>query len=321
MSFEKEFEIIENHTAYIPLNDPVLRFQGKDLTKFLQGVLSNDIHLLQKQTMIPACFLSAKGKWIAALQLFQVNDSIFVKTSSLEAQNLLQAIQPLILFSESRLEDLSQNYQWILVIGKSAPLKVKNINLPCFELKDFRLPAFLVLCPRENLEPFSTNHPFIEKPAEILNILQIESKIPVFGKDVDEKTIPLEAGLDNYFSYTKGCYVGQETISRIKHYGKVNKQLVKLKFLSSSLPLEKGAQEGFSDKIVALYKDLYCKIPLNPPSSKGENASVGKITRACYSPFYKSFIALAIIHSEAGVPGTSLMIQSPQEQIAAEVME
>lgn len=53
---------------------------------------------------------------------------------------------------------------------------------------------------------------------------------PRWGVDVDGETIPLEAGLDAALSYTKGCYMGQETISRIHHMGHVNRKLVRLRF-------------------------------------------------------------------------------------------
>lgn len=294
MSLMEEYQRVEKELGLIVLDDPVLRFQGKDLSKFLQGMLSNDIQVFKEGKEFPACFLTAKGKWIAALHLFKVGDSIFAKTSPLEAQNLLQTIQPLILFSESQVMDVSQDYQWILGIGGSALQWMDGkFPHPVFQHTGFRLPSFLILCPRQEvkiwMEPWNE---FLISP-ETLEVLRIESCIPIYGKDVDEKTIPLEAGLDSYFSYTKGCYVGQETISRIKHYGKVNKKLVKLKC----------GQEVKKDWTVLL----------------GEK-EVGKITSICNSPLFGT-LALATLHQEAKSPGTEVWVCSKEEKIKAQVLE
>lgn len=295
MSFMEEYQHIENELGLIALEDKVLRFEGKDIVKFLQGMLSNDIRLLQENQEMPACFLSAKGKWIAALHLFKTKDYIFAKTSSLEATNLLQAIQPLILFSESQVLDLSSEYQWILGIGKKALEWIPGKAVyPVFIHQGFRLPAFLMLCPRKEVTAWlETWKQFLISP-ECLEVLRIESCIPSYGKEVDEKTIPLEAGLDSYFSYTKGCYVGQETISRIKHYGRVNKRLVRLKLDSQTL-----AQAG--ENILF------------------QNKKVGTVTSSCDSPLFGK-LALATLPTEAYAPQTEVWIES-KEKIKAQVME
>ena len=65
--------------------------------------------------------------------------------------------------------------------------------------------------------------------AEALEVLRIEAAVPKWGVDMDENTIPNEAGLEaRAISYDKGCYIGQETIARIKTYGHVNRRLVQI---------------------------------------------------------------------------------------------
>lgn len=295
MTFMEEYQNVEKDLGLIALDDSVLQFQGKDLPKFLQGMLSNDIQLLKEGQELPACFLSAKGKWIASLHLFKVGNSIFAKTSPLEAKNLIQAIQPLILFSESQMTDVSQDYQWILGVGKNARHWDEKFPREVFQHEGFRLPSFLILCPRKEVKTLMNTGGNALITAETLEVFRIESGLPLYGQDVDEKTIPLEANLNDYFSYTKGCYVGQETISRIKHYGHVNKKLVKLKVESETLP-ELGAPVILNDK------------------------EVGKITSACLSPQHDSPLALAILQKDAFAEGTHLMIKNHSQNLPAKVL-
>ncbi len=318
----EEYQSIENGLGLIALNEAVLRLEGKDTHKFLQGILSNDILLLKNGQGLASCFLSAKGKWIAALQLFQIGNSIFAKTSPQEGKTLLEAIKPLILFSESSIVDVSEDYQWILGLGaKALEFAYAEFSIPSdasayshhsqelegvsFEVilnEGWRLPSFLLLLSRQSSDSFlnkllslKKDSPFQIISPETLEVLRIESGIPLYGKDVDEKTIPLEAGMDTYFSYTKGCYVGQETISRIKHYGRVNKRLARLKLDPKIL-----TQVG---EIVLL-----------------QDKEVGKVTSICKSPLFGN-LALATLHQEANSPGTEVFVCSKGEKIKAQVLE
>ena len=73
--------------------------------------------------------------------------------------------------------------------------------------------------------------------AETLEVLRIEAAVPKWGVDMDENTIPNEAGLEaRAISYEKGCYIGQETIARIKTYGHVNRQLAQIVFTGENVP-------------------------------------------------------------------------------------
>jgi tRNA-modifying protein YgfZ len=123
-----------------------------------------------------------------------------------------------------------------------------------------------------------------------LEILRIEAGIPKFGVEMDENTIPSEAGLETRaISYTKGCYIGQEVIARIKSVGHVNRQLAKLKFKETP---EKGAPLLFQDK------------------------EVGKVSSVVDSPRF-GCIGLAIVRREAASNG-SVLKHSQGEAIVVE---
>ncbi|MBI1849624.1 MAG: aminomethyl transferase family protein, partial [Planctomycetes bacterium] len=114
--------------------------------------------------------------------------------------------------------------------------------------------------------------------------LRIESGVPRFGADIDEDSLPPEVGLEGAISYTKGCYVGQETIARVKYQGHVNRQLVSVTISTPTPP----------PRFTAIYAD---------------DREVGRLTSACWSPARQAVIGLAIVRRESSEPGTALHLR------------
>jgi folate-binding protein YgfZ len=71
---------------------------------------------------------------------------------------------------------------------------------------------------------------------ETAEILRVESGRPLLGKDTDETNLPDEVGLAGAISTTKGCYVGQEVVARLRTYGRVNRRLVGFRFPAAAVP-------------------------------------------------------------------------------------
>ncbi len=317
-----EYLVIENGVGLIQLPNAVLKFHGSDCKKFLQGASSNDIKTLQNQKGIATCFLSPKGRLIAAVKLFESNEEIWGITTRREADQLIESLKTQLLFSETELINLSDQYDWVLAIGKEAnsfisevfqfsstlePLSIFTVEYSQTKISVIRdsgwnHPAFVLLIPKSKIEMVlskieqeSKKYPIQKINSETLNRLRIESGIPLFGTDIDDKTIPLEANFDSYIRYTKGCYTGQETISRIKHYGHVNKLLVKIKFET---------------------KDA---ISQNSSIWIGEK-EVGKVTSSAYSPKIEKQIGLGMISYQDAMSGTEIRIELSEKKIKGVVM-
>jgi folate-binding protein YgfZ len=112
--------------------------------------------------------------------------------------------------------------------------------------------------------------------------LRIEAGLPLFHRDMDETTIPLEAGIESRaISQTKGCYVGQEVIARVLHrgHGRVVKKLVGL------------AMEG-------------ARVPPPTTTVSVDGRDAGNVTSSVYSPALRKPIALAYVHRDFAAPGT-----------------
>jgi folate-binding protein YgfZ len=133
--------------------------------------------------------------------------------------------------------------------------------------------------------------------AEVVETLRIEAGIPSFGLDMDETRVVTETNLDDAVSFTKGCYIGQEIIARIKYRGHVAKKLTGVR-LGQDVALESGA------KILST-----------------EDKEIGGITSSAVSPRLKSTIALAYVKYDWLEPGTKVKIISAEHEYPATVTE
>jgi folate-binding protein YgfZ len=123
--------------------------------------------------------------------------------------------------------------------------------------------------------------------------LRIEEGIPLFHRDMDEDTIPLEAGIESRaISTTKGCYVGQEVIVRVMHrgHGRVARRLVGLVIDAPEAPAP-GAEVSAAGK------------------------AAGSVTSATISPRLGRPIALAYVHRDLAEPGTGLEVAGAAAQV------
>ena len=126
----------------------------------------------------------------------------------------------------------------------------------------------------------------IEADQAVAETIRIEAGVPRFGQDMDDETIPLEAGLESTaISTTKGCYVGQEVIIRVLHrgHGRIARKLAGLRLEGSVAPAP-GASVTAHDR------------------------DAGIVTSATVSPSLNAAIALAYLHRDFQTPGTTLHV-------------
>jgi aminomethyltransferase len=128
---------------------------------------------------------------------------------------------------------------------------------------------------------------------------RIEAGIPRFGVDMDESNIALEAGLeDRAISFSKGCYLGQEVISRIKTYGQAAKTLRGLRLADDIKNLPVKGDKLFYD---------------------GKEA--GYVTSVLASPALKAKVALAYVRKEANQLGNQLVMQTKEGESMANIVD
>lgn len=196
-----------------------IRIHGADAKKFLQGLVSADLGKLAPGACLPACVLTPKGLLVADCELYEETpETVLAVTRPAAAVGLLAALDKKIMLSDSTLKSLRSERAW-LVVGEGY-----DRGLPWPRLGG---PARLLL----GVDPPPDADIMSEAEFEDL---RVSAGFPWFGADMNAESLPLEARLDAAISMEKGCYMGQETVSRIVHRGHVNKILMGIRFAADA---------------------------------------------------------------------------------------
>jgi folate-binding protein YgfZ len=168
--------------------------------------------------------------------------------------------------------------------------------------RELGVPGFDVYIDRERAPAFAgalREAGAVEASEDGAEVLRIEAGRPRFGVDMDENTIPLEAGIERRaISFTKGCYPGQEVITRVLHrgHGRVAKKLVGVSVYGSVVPAR-------GDRFVV------------------DDREVGRVTSAALSPSLQSPIALGYVQRDFAAPATAVSIVHDGQRLPAKVVE
>jgi folate-binding protein YgfZ len=162
--------------------------------------------------------LNAKGKMRGEGHVIHLPEAFLLEVNP----ELAASLEKFIITEDVVIEDVSATLGEWLVIGAA------SLNLPAGTIT-FQHPLGLGVISGTPM-PATIS-------AETLEVLRIEAAVPKWGVDMDENTIPNEAGLEaRAISYDKGCYIGQETVARIKTYGHVNRRLIQCQVQSAQEP-------------------------------------------------------------------------------------
>ncbi|MBI1976976.1 MAG: aminomethyl transferase family protein [Candidatus Omnitrophica bacterium] len=282
-----------------------LELTGPDARSFLHRLTTQDIQNLPAPQLRYALLLDNKGKIIADLTIWALDNRFLVLTNSSLKERVQQHLQKYLITEEVTIRDCSDDFS---VFSLQGPLSVNflqklNTVIPSGVFVGQEDPSYFILIPKTLFDSFyntfyregksfglQTIEPVVQE------ILRVENGIPLYGKDFSEENTPPEARLFRAISYTKGCYPGQEIVARLKTYGGYRKQLVGLK-IDGDLPV--GA---------------HCNVPLPLFDHETE---IGHITSACYSLKWGATIAMGYVQREYAKEGTPL----PIENLTAEVIE
>jgi folate-binding protein YgfZ len=291
---------------------------GADRASYLQGLLTNDIVALKAGEGCYAAYLTAQGRMIADLYVYELGDVILLTLEARVKDTVLAKLDQFIFSEDVQLGDVTGTFAQIGIVGPDAAGVVAqsvsgtsvevlqalpehgNVRASAIvtRVTDAGEPGFDVYVERAQAPAFMAAVAAagaVRLDDETAEALRIESGVPLFGRDLDEETIPLEAGIEGRaISFTKGCYVGQEVIIRVMHrgHGRVARKLV-----------------GF-----VLSGD---QVPASGAVVRAADREIGHVTSGTWSPRMSQPIALAYVHREFVEPGTSVSVDGVAAEVAA----
>ncbi len=242
-----------------------LALTGAESKSFLQGQVSNDIDSLEPGTGCYAALLTPKGKMLADLRILDTGEELLLDTERLALQALFNAVRRTMIGYDVQLHKRTLERGLVSLIGPET-FSVAGLQeladapehthvarqLPGAAVRAIRTDVGIdLLCEAGDTASLTTALaqggavPVSEETAEAL---RVERGRPRYGIDLDETVIPQEAGLnERAVSFTKGCYVGQETVARLHYRGKPNRHLRGLRL---SAPAASGDPIRFGEREV-----------------------------------------------------------------------
>ena len=222
----------------------VIAVEGPDRVAFLQGQVTQDVRGLSPGEARAAAGLTAKGKLLYFGRLVGEAERILLLLPRAAVSGAVAHLAKYAAFQKTTVRDVTDEYARFALYGPGAA----SVATPDGGLRlppdgeiaaELLAPASAERSLARSLEE-SGSVALSESTAEIL---RVEAGRPLLGKDADESHLPEEVGLAAAISSTKGCYVGQEVVARLRTYGRLNRRLVGFRFPASPVP--EGA--AFSD--------------------------------------------------------------------------
>lgn len=306
------------------------RFQvsGSEAVQFLNGLITNDMKTLAESHWMPAAFPNVQGRLIASVRVVRKPDDatgkkpisfFLIDTEPATREAVLKTIERFTLAGDFHVVDLTSQTALLSLQGKRAAEIIGSVmgesasgisaygatqiewqkrSLTVLRATHTAEDGFDIVVSADQataLWDALVNVGATPVGQEALDRLRIEAGIPRYGIDMDETNVVTETGLDEAVSYTKGCYIGQEIIARIKYRGHVAKKLVGL----------------FFDRPFKIDQDARIKL--------ADDKEIGRITSHTMSPHLGSTIALGYVKYDYLAAGTEVRVVSGEREIAARV--
>jgi folate-binding protein YgfZ len=266
----------------------VFEMTGRDRVRFLHGMCTNDIKNLKAGEGCMAAVVNRQGKMVSEMVVRATESSLLIEVDRSNLQGTIDALQKFVVA-----DDVAFRPTDVAVLGLYGPQAVRDETPPWSHVARegviaSRHPVFgldlLVPATKPDHAELKLAQGVPPAGFEAYEALRIERGWPRWGADMGPDHLPMEAGLEPIaISYTKGCYIGQEVIQRVKTYSEPPKTLVQI------------ALDGAE---VAL--------PGTPVIVGGE--TVGNITSAALSPVTGRALALGYVRKEHKSPGTRVTV-------------
>jgi len=274
---------------------------GRDRQAFLQGMLTNDVKGLTAGKGTGAAFLDALGKVMVLLSVYALDDRLLIELPASFTEKTLERLDHFLISEKVYFEAADSAFAVIAVQGPAAGdllsrLAEQTLDLGPYEHVEVVIAGEPVRVIHRREGGVAGFHCWtaaahggalwaaiadgaVPVGMQALDTLRVEAGVPWYGRDVDETLIFPETRLDQIVSFTKGCYIGQEVVARVKYRGHINRGL-------TGLVLEGDRVPAAGARVVAEGKDI------------------GRVTSAVRSYALGRPIALGYVRREHFEPGS-----------------
>ena len=285
----------------------VVRVTGADALKLLQGIITNDMELLESQPAIHAALLTPQGKILFDFFVVRAGDGFLLETAKEKVADLAKRLNLYKLRANVDIRDVSDDYRVSALWG--SPPQGSGETAGSVTFPDPRLPALgsRILAEVRFAADLATATHALEASPQDYHARRIALGVPEGGKDyLPGDTFPHEADLDqlNGVSFTKGCFVGQEVVSRMQNRASVRKRVVPIE---GEAPLSPGAEIEAGAATIGTVGSAAGKLALAlirldraaEWSAKGEALSADGVTVRVRKPDWATFDLDPIAAAEA----------------------
>jgi folate-binding protein YgfZ len=315
----REYQSVGTSAGLFDLADrAMLQFTGDDRLSYLQGMLSNDLRPLKMFDGQQAAILTQQGKVIADVRVLCSLNSFYLDFWQPLKEKILTHLKRYLVADDVEIHDPNEQWKMLSLQGPKAqaildrlfahselPAQANHHGMVQFD----GTPVCVVRADRSGHDGFDlivqigqllafaqrlTELGATWVGAQAQNILRVEAGMPRYGIDFSEDNLLLEVALDDAVSFTKGCYLGQEVVERIRSRGHVNKKLCGL-LLDGDMPARPGDNLSAGDK------------------------EVGQITSSVASIALQMPIALGYVNKDFWLTGTKLTVHRNGSSIGATV--
>ncbi len=291
-----EYELLRSGVGLVDRSERAkLLLRGGEAVDFLQGQVSNDVEALAPGQGCYAVVLTHKGKLRTDLRILRGEDWLLVDTEAIGHAVLTHMVRTYSLGRDVQWEDVTASRSLVSLLGPGARAAL-DMAPPETEYAFVEGEHGIYVATDLGVDVIGAPDLIAELGVEPVSVeaaecLRIESGRPRLGYDMDAETMPQEAGInERAVDFTKGCYVGQETVARLYYKGKPNRHLRGLRL---SEPAERGSELQLGDKVV------------------------GRVASTCVSPRFGP-IALALVRREAA-PGDRLAVDGGTQATIVEL--
>lgn len=318
------YEAARRRAAFVDRSDRGrIIVSGNDRASYLHGLFTNDIAALKPGQGCYAAYLTAQGRLISDMHVYELGDAILLTLPGDVKDVVLAKLDQFIFTEDVQLGDVTATFAQVAVLGPGSAhavgaaiggattatllampphgnARVQWDGAPVIlaRIDDAGEPGYEVFVESGRVDALKNTLAaagVMALDAATADAIRIESGVPLFHRDMDEDTIPLEAGIEGRaISFTKGCYVGQEVIIRVMHrgHGRVARKLVGLAIAGAG-------------------------VPVSGTTIRSGDREIGRVTSATWSPELQRPLALGYVHRDFVEPGTEVSVDGAPAQIAA----